>query len=313
MLDASLRLRSSRVVKTPVVKMEHVFPWGQRVVLHLKLENLQRTGSFKARGATNFVMQSPGASRFVAHSAGNHGAALAWASKERGAQCTVVVPRTAPRAKVELIREYGAQVVETDHSKRTETVEAIVAGDPDAVVVHPFDDIKVMAGQGTIAVELVDQTEHLDSVVVPVSGGGMAAGITAVLEDKVVLVEPKGKRLMDALASKDRTLNGSPEPLDTVADGMRSRALGSLPWDALQNVRNVLTVDDDAILRAMIRTFEEAKTVCEPSGATALAGVLSADQHTFASCFGEKDTTHVGIIVCGGNLDVEPMLRTFYS
>ncbi|KAJ8600338.1 hypothetical protein CTAYLR_000660 [Chrysophaeum taylorii] len=292
---------AARLAKTPVRKTPLVEIWEG---VYCKLENTQVTGSFKARGAANKVLQTKGS--VVCHSAGNHGAAVAWAAKLRGVECTVVVPRTAPEAKKALIRKFGAAIVETDHARRAQAVREIVDR-TGASMVHPFDDLDVIAGQGTLALELPDD---LDAVVVPVSGGGLAAGIATVLGgDKVFLVEPEGKGLGKALAAGNRLLDPSMEPLaETIADGMRSRALGERPWGILSAKippSRVLSVSNEAILEAMALTFQDLKTVCEPSGATALAALLE-----------HRDTIgarrRIGLVVCGGNLDVPPMLRRFY-
>lgn len=303
--------------RVPLESITHAHGSGQ---LRIKMENLQITGSFKARGALNAVLSlGDDAGRgVVTHSAGNHGAALAWAAQTRGAKCTVVVPHTAPRAKVEAIRELGATVVETDHAKRADTVAAI-ASNSGATVIHPFDDDRVIAGQATLGLEILGQAENdLDALLVPISGGGMAAGIASAAAHlnpnlKIVLVEPVGKGLAHALASNDRGHDspGAKDPLDTIADGMRSKPLGERPWHILQKCVQpdaVLSVSDDAILDAMVLLFRHFKTVVEPSGATALAAILSSHPDDFRRAVGH-DAVNIGLVVCGGNLDIGPMLR----
>lgn len=231
--------------------------------------------------------------------------------------CTVVVPTTAPHLKKAIIKRYGANVIETAHENRASKVAEILAAEPRAEFVHPFDDMDVMAGQGTIGLELAEQVPHLDAVLVPVSGGGLAAGIASVLTEKVVLVEPLGKRLAMALASSTRLLHDSPLPLDTVADGMRSRTLGQRPWDVLSRIvppAKVLSADDKHIVAGMTYIFNDLKQVCEPAGATALAALLSADRDAFKAAFGPShaDISDIAIIVCGGNLDIDTMLRQHY-
>lgn len=253
----------------------------------------------------------------MTHSAGNHGAALAWATRQRGMSCIVVVPTTAPHVKKAIIKHYGANVIETAHENRASKVAEILAVEPLAEFVHPFDDLDIMAGQGTVGLELAEQVPHLDAVLVPVSGGGLAAGIASVLTEKVVLVEPLGKQLAIALSTSTRLLDDSPLPLDTVADGMRSRALGQRPWDVLSCIvppTKVLSVDDKQIVEGMTSIFNDLKQVCEPAGATALAALLSADRDTFKAAFGPShaDISDIAIVVCGGNLDMDTMLRQYY-
>lgn len=319
LLAAAGRIDGS-ILKTPLhrVPLESITRAHGGGQLRIKMENLQITGSFKARGALNAVL-CENATAVVTHSAGNHGAALAWAAQTRGAKCTVVVPDTAPRVKVEAIRELGATVVETEHAKRADTV-ATIARETGATVIHPFDDDNVIAGQATLGLEILGQAENdLDALLVPISGGGMAAGIASAAAHlnpslKIVLVEPAGKGLAHALRSNDRGHDspGAKDPLDTIADGMRSKPLGERPWRILQQCVHpdaVLSVSDDAILDAMVILFRHFKTVVEPSGATALAAILSSHPDDFRRAVGH-DAANIGLVVCGGNLDIDPMLRS---
>ncbi len=268
----------------------------------LKCENLQKVGAFKARGALNAVLSLGDAEveRGVAtHSSGNHGQALAYAAAIRGVPCTVVMPDDAPRPKVDAVRGYGADVVACPHAQRLE-VTASVAAETGAVVVPPFDDRRVIAGQGTAARELVEDVADLDLVVAPVGGGGLMSGTAVVVRDAIPaarLVGAEPEAADDAARSLAIGALQPPVPdPHTLADGLRT-GLSELTFAHLRALSvEVVTVPEAAIVAAARFHLERMKLVVEPSGATALAALRALPP---------EDVTgrRIGVIVSGGNTD----------
>lgn len=277
---------------------------GRRV--HLKAEHLQRCGAFKARGATNAVLALPedAARRGVAaHSSGNHAAALAYAAGVRGVPCHVVMPTTTPAVKQEATRAYGAEVVLCEPTlEARESVLADVLRRTGATEVHPFDDPQVIAGQGTAALELLADHPEIGLVVAPVSGGGLMAG-TAIAahgaDSSVRLLGVEPANAADAersLAAGRRLPDGN---VDSIADGLLA-VLSDRTFDLLAaHEVSVFSVTEEQIVDAMAFLFTRLKQVVEPSGATALAGLLLAAQR------GEDLPDDVGVILSGGNVDLD--------
>ena len=318
----SIRAAAERIapyaVRTPVLRSDHIDALAGCEV-HFKCEHLQVTGSFKARGALNAVLSlsdAEAAVGVVAHSTGNHGAAVARAAQARGAPCAIVVPTVTPAAKLANIARYGPTVVQCEPSPaaRQAASEAEAARLGGATIVHPFDDGRVICGQGTIGLELLEDVAGLDAILVPVSGGGMLGGIAAACagtSTRVIAVEPAGKALGAALAAGERVIFDEAEldarpTLATVADAMPTRLLGpNLAWPlsyGLLDARDVLAVDDAAIEAALRLTASELKQAVEPAGAVALAGLLSP---AFAALRDdpERPLRRVAAVVCGGNVD----------
>lgn len=278
--------------------------------LHFKCEHLQRAGAFKFRGACNAVMTFDDAALargIVTQSSGNHGAALALAASLRGAHATIVAPHTTPAIKVAAMRGYGGRVVfcETNQASR-DAMTAQVLADTGGVLVHPFNDPRVIAGQGTATLELLCAQPAIDTVVAPVSGGGLLSGTSIAAHGidpriDVFGAEPAGARdAADSLASHTRITGRA---VDTICDGLRAE-LGTLTFPILQaHVREVLVVDDDAVVRAMRLLWERMKLVVEPSAAIGLAVVL-AHPHVFAG-------RRVGIVLSGGNVDLDALPALF--
>lgn len=216
--EAAARIARSGVSRTPVIHSAWINEQCGLSV-HFKCEHLQRTGSFKFRGAANAVMQlsdERAAKGVVAHSAGNHGAALAAAAAMRCIPCSVIVPRGTSEAKLDNMRRYGANVIlcEPNQQARVEAAAAEAARMGGAASIHPYDQAEVIAGQGTIALELLEQSPNLDAILTPTSGGGMLAGIAVAARAlkpglRVIAVEPRGKRLGEALSKGQRVLDPS--------------------------------------------------------------------------------------------------------
>lgn len=272
--------------------------------LHFKCENLQHVGAFKFRGACNavFSLGDAEAARGVAtQSSGNHGAALAAAAKLRGIAAHVVVPEGAPAIKLGNIARAGARIVRCAPTMAArDAATARVVAETGATLVHPFDDARVIAGQGTAALELIDDAGPLDAIIAPVGGGGLLSGcaIAARGRDARIAIygaEPEGARdAHDSLAAGRRITD---RIADTVADGLRGY-LGARGYAVLrERCRAILLVDDAAIVAAMRLLFEHLKLVVEPSGAVPLAALLRARERFRGQS--------VGVILSGGNVDLD--------
>lgn len=292
------------IARTPVLRSSSLdeLAGGQ---LHFKCENFQHVGAFKMRGAANavFALDDAVAARGVAtHSSGNHGAALARAAKLRGVDCHVVVPAGANPVKVNAIRRLGANIIECEASMQgREQALAKLVAETGAEVIHPYADRQVMAGQGTVATELVEQLDApLQVLVVPVGGGGLIAGCAtaakALLPDvHVIGVEPDGAA--DALASLQAGRVVPLERPDTLADGLRATVGEPNLAIIRQKVDEIVTVPDAAIIRAMRLLFERLKIVVEPSAAVGLAALLERS----IPLHGRR----AGIVLTGGNADLD--------
>ncbi len=251
--------------------------------LRLKCENLQRGGAFKLRGAYNFIAQLPEESRsrgVITYSSGNHGRAVALACKELGLTAVVVVPVDAPRVKLEAIRRLGAEIVEegTKSVERQRRAEAI-AEERGLAIVPPFDHPQIIAGQGTVGLEIVEDWPEVERVLVPVGGGGLLAGVAAAVralkpETAVLGVEPRGAASMHAsLAAGEPVELGS---VASVADGLKPVRPGELTFEhARQLVSDVLLVEDEQILRGLAWCAHEFRLLVEPSGAATVAALLA--------------------------------------
>ncbi len=269
----------------------------------LKAEPFQRGGAFKFRGAYNRLSLLDADERargVVAYSSGNHGAAVALAAAVLGIHAVVVVPETGSPAKLAAIEGYGAEIRRYDPAReRREVVAAVLAEERSLTVIAPFDDYDVMAGQGTLGLELAEQAGELDLVLVPVGGGGLAAGVatavTAVIPGvEVIGVEPAGAD--DTCRSLRAGRRVSIEAPDTIADGLRASAPGELTFPINQRLlTDVVTVDEAAIIEAMWFCFSRLKVVVEPSGAVPLAALLTGAVRTSGR--------RAAVVLSGGNID----------
>ena len=289
-------------LRTPVVQLPH--PAGAGSVW-VKAESLQRTGSFKLRGAANAVVAlgEVGATRgVVTYSAGNHGRALAYAARRADIAVTVVMPQTAPAYKIEATRALGATVVLrppdeiVPHAHHLADVRGLT-------LVPPFDDPRIIAGQGTVGLELLDQVDDIDTVLVPVGGGGLIAGVAAAIKSqrpgaRVLAVEPElAADLAEGCTTGERTVWPRELTGRTIADGLRSAAVGELTWTHITAlVDDVVTVSEEGIVSAMRWLAERGKLVVEPSGAVAAAAIL---EHTHRLGRGT-----IAAIATGGNIEL---------
>jgi threonine dehydratase len=267
-----------------------------------KCENLQHAGAFKTRGAMNAVLQLPddiSKQGVVTHSSGNHAAALARAAKLRGIPAYVVMPENSARVKIEAVESYGVQPVFCEPSAESrDRVASELQQSTGATLVHPYNNIDVIAGQGTVAIEVIEQWPAIDTLLVPVGGGGLLSGVLVAIktlrpEIKVVAVEPE--LADDAFRSfRAKTLQ-MPTRVDTIADGLRS-PVGEFAFEIMQSLLDdIILVPEAAIARAMRLLSERVHVVAEPSGAVTLAGIIS---HSDRFC-GQR----VGAVISGGNLD----------
>jgi threonine dehydratase len=274
-----------------------------------KAENLQRMGAFKFRGAYNRIVQLAERERaagVVAYSSGNHAQGVALAARLLGLRATIVMPADSPAAKQAATRGYGAEVVLYD--RWTEDRAAIARGiaeERGAVLVPPFDDPRIIAGQGTAALELIEDVGALDVLLVPLSGGGLLAGSALAATGlapgiAVYGVEPAaGDDWVRSLAAGERVTIPVP---DTIADGLQTTAPGELTFPIVRALcAGVVTVSDDELCAAMRFAFERMKLVVEPSGAAALAALLNGRV--------EARGKRVGLILSGGNVDPATFAR----
>lgn len=274
--------------------------------LFFKCENLQKAGAFKARGASNavFGLSDKDAARGVAtHSSGNHGLCLSYAAGRRGIPCTVVMPRTAPQAKKDAVRGYGGRVVECEPSTSSrEAVFAQVVAESGAEFVHPYNDPRVIAGQGTCSRELASQVPDLDAVIAPIGGGGMVSGTCLTLSTiapKVKIYAAEPEQADDAARSFRAGHIIADDAPETVADGLKV-PLKDLTWHFVQrHVTDILTVSEEEIVEAMKLIWKRMKIIAEPSSAVPLAAILKNPD-----VFRGK---RIGVVITGGNVDLDKL------
>jgi threonine dehydratase len=276
--------------------------------VHLKMEHLQWTGSFKTRGAYNKISQdvAAGVDEFVAASAGNHAQGVALAATKCGAESTVYMPETAPQTKVDATRGYGATVelVGRDFQETMAHAQAAVE-DTDAEFVHAYDDTDIIAGQGTLGTEMYHDCPDVDTVVVPIGGGGLISGVSTAIkhlspETRVVGVQATGAETVHE--SLDKGMPVTLDEVDTIADGIATGGISETTLRIMErNVDDVVTVSDTEIARAILLLMERAKQVVEGAAAASVAAVLSDDL--------EVTGETVMPLLCGGNLDMT-QLRT---
>lgn len=272
--------------------------------LFFKCEHLQKAGAFKFRGACNAVLQLAGheaARGVLTHSSGNHAQALALAARIRGIPAHIVMPVGVPRVKRDAVAEYGGRIVwcAPTLQAREETAAAVRA-ETGATFIAPYDDARVIAGQGTAGLELLAQVPDLDAIVAPVGGGGLVSGICVAAATaprvRILAAEPSGAD--DAARSKAAGCRIPQTAPHTIADGLLT-SLGELTWPIIRDrVEAVITVSDDEIRAALRLCWERAKLLVEPSAAVALAAVLSP---AFGALSGLE---RVGVVLSGGNVDL---------
>ena len=275
----------------------------------LKAEPFQRGGSFKFRGAYNRLSLLDAGERargVVAYSSGNHGAAVALAAATLDIKAVVVVPATGSPAKLAAIEGYGAEIRRYDPAtERREEVAAALARERSLTIIAPFDDYDIMAGQGTLGVELAEQAGDLDLVLVPIGGGGLAAGVSTAITalrpgTAVIGVEPAGAD--DTRRSLRAGHRVTLDTVDTIADGLRAATPGERTFGVNRRLlQDVVTVEEAAIVEAMRFCFSRLKVVVEPSGAVPLAALLSGAVP--AGEPGRAGGRNIAVVLSGGNID----------
>jgi threonine dehydratase len=301
-IESAARRLAGIAVATPLVYADAVSE-AVGAQVKLKCENLQRAGSFKIRGAYNFVSQLSDeqvARGIITYSSGNHAQAVALAAKLRGVRAVVVMPTTTPPVKREGARRLGAEVVfEGTTSLDRKTRAEAIAAEEGLAMVPPFDNRHIIAGQGTVGLEIARDWPDVDVVLAPIGGGGLASGIAAAVKRmvpkaRVIGVEPQGAASMRlALDSGEpRRLDG----IDTIADGLAPVIAGELTFEHARDLMDdVVTVDDDAIRHATSLLVSRQKLIVEFSGAATTAALLSGKV--------DVDGGRVAVVISGGNLD----------
>ncbi len=277
--------------------------------VHLKMEHLQRTGSFKTRGASNKIQQlveRGDTERVVAASAGNHAQGVALAATTAGIDSTIVMPENAPQAKVEATREYGAAVElrGEDFQAAMEYARSLTE-DEGTEFVHAYDDPAIVAGQGTIGLEIHEDMPEVDAVIVPIGGGGLIGGVSAALAEldpEVRVVGVQAEQAATVPESLDKGVPASIESPKTIADGIATGGISELTLGLIEeHVDDIVTVTDDEIARAELLLLERAKQLVEAAGASSIAALLSDD----LDVTGET----VVPVLSGGNIDIS-LLQT---
>ena len=304
MLDAHERI-APHIHRTPVLTSSFMNELTG-AELFFKCENFQKTGAFKVRGASNAVFglsDEDAKSGVCTHSSGNHALSLSYAAGRRGIPCNVVMPRTAPQAKKDAVRGYGGTITECEPSTSSrEAVFADVQAKTGGNFVHPYNDPRVIAGQGTCSKELIEQTDGLDMVIAPIGGGGMISGTCLTLstlapEVQIIAAEPE--QADDAYRSFKAGHIIADDAPETVADGLKV-PLKELTWHFVSNhVTDILTASEDEIIAAMKLTWKRMKIVMEASCAVPLATIIK-NKDRFAG-------KRVGVIITGGNVDLDTL------
>lgn len=277
--------------------------------VYFKCENLQRAGAFKFRGATNRILSLTHDEKkrgVAAFSSGNHAQAVSLAAREAGTRAVIIMPADAPKSKIAATRTYGAEVHFFDrHREDRERVARTIAEREGLVLVPPYDDYLIMAGQGTCGLELIEEVPDLDSIVVPCSGGGLFAGVSVAAKGanpniRCFPVEPETANDTRQSFLKGERVEISPS--QTIADGLRVQTPGRLTFPILQKTaEDVLTVSDDDLVAALRFILFRMKILVEPSGVAAAAAVLSGKL--------PRDSRRIGVVLSGGNIDPDALAR----
>jgi threonine dehydratase len=306
--DEARRRLDGRAHRTP---LETTTLLGHEIGARLffKCENLQKTGSFKVRGALNLLSQLDATHRrkgVITVSAGNHAQAVAWAARALNVPATVIMPESASRSKIAATRRYGADIV-----LHGDFAAAFVRGhelerERGLTFVHPFDDERIIVGQGTVGIEILEQLDGVTAIVVPVGGGGLIAGLAAAVKERRPQVRIYGVEPVGAAALRQSLDAGKPVHLDrieTIADGLATPMAGELTVELVRHyVDDVVTVDDDAIVQAMGAILSRAKLLTEPSGAAGTAGLLTGQIPI-------REHDRVVSVLSGGNIVLEQLGR----
>jgi threonine dehydratase len=277
--------------------------------IYLKLENLQMTGSFKERGALNrlsLLTADEAARGVIAASAGNHAQGVAYHATARGIRSVIVMPVATPLVKVTATQRFGGEVVLFGASYDEAFAEAKrICAAEGLTFIHAFDDAAVMAGQGTIGLEMLEQIPQMEAIVVPIGGGGLIGGIACAIKQSRPDIRVIGVQTARLPSMIEAVQNGGPTTIDaatTIADGIAVRRAGGVTYPMVARyVDEIVTVDEDEIAAAILVLLEREKTLAEGAGATALAALLQKKT--------SLKNVHTGVLVCGGNIDVTLLAR----
>jgi threonine dehydratase len=299
---------ATRIHRTPVITSRQFNDVAGKEVF-FKCENFQRAGAFKIRGATNRIQSlTPEEKRqgIVAFSSGNHAQAVALAGREAGVRALIAMPEDAPASKVAGTRGYGAEIVFYDRHKQDREAFAMDLAERERLImVPPYDDEFILAGQGTCGLELLEEVPELDCVLAPCSGGGLFAGVAIAakaLNPKIRCYPVEPETADDTLQSFRKGERVSIPPPPTIADGLRVQIPGKLTFPIVQQLADdVLTVSDDEIIETLRFMLFRMKILVETSGATAAAAVMFKKL--------PADTKRVGVILSGGNIDPDLLIR----
>ncbi|MBZ5659912.1 MAG: threonine ammonia-lyase [Acidobacteriia bacterium] len=300
--DAMERIRGS-IVLTPFVHSEK-FSQQTGNAVFLKLENLQMTGAFKERGALNKILLLTEEERrrgVIAASAGNHAQAVAYHATKRGIKAQICMPLTTPLVKVSATRGYGAEVILVGANYDEACEEALRRSKQHGLTfIHPFDDEAVIAGQGTLGLEMLEQHGDLDALVIPVGGGGLIAGVACAVKEinpKIRIIGVQSSKLPSMKAALEKNELVTLPANKTIADGIAVRVAGTLTFPLVRKyVDEIVTVDEEEIASAILQLLEKEKMLAEGAGAAATAAVLN-----------KKTPNHgkkLGVLVSAGNIDV---------
>ena len=296
---------SNFIHNTPILTCENI-NLESNAKLFFKCDNFQKTGSFKIRGATNTILQLSKKqikNGVITTSSGNHGAAVAAAAKKLGANVKVIMPNNTPKVKINNVQRYGGEIIfcEPNIKARENTLNEMVK-ESGSTIVHPYNDEKVIAGQGTAAKELLEKIADLDIIITPVSGGGLLAGTSLLAKSinpniKVYGAEPKNADdTYQSIKNKKIVPNKTTE---TIADGLRAQ-VGTITFPIIQkNVDGIILVSEEMIIQSMRTIWQRMKIIIEPSCSIALAAILINNEQ-----FHNK---RIGIILTGGNVDLDSL------
>ncbi|WEL28566.1 threonine ammonia-lyase [Haloferax volcanii] len=302
------RERVEAVARRTPLEYSHTFSEMTGAEVYLKLENFQRTGSFKIRGATNRITtlsDEEKAAGVVTASAGNHAQGVALAASRAGVNSKIVMPEYAPISKVKATERYGGDVVlyGNDYDEAQTKAHEIEESEG-RTYVHAFDDEYVMAGQGTIGLEIAEDCPDLDTVVVPIGGGGLISGISTAIKEQYPDARVIGVQAEQASSAADSLNKGSIQTIDevdTIADGIAVRRIGDKPFEVIrERVDEVVTVSDEEIAVALTYLLERSKTLVEGAGAVALAALVFQK-------FDYEEGEVVVPALCGGNIDMNTL------
>lgn len=313
-IEAAAERISDLVLRTPLIQLPH--PQRPDEILHCKAESLQPTSAFKLRGAYNTIAQVLDQARehgIVAQSSGNHARAVAWLAHRLDLRAVIVMPEAAPRPKIDAVRALGAEVQVVPSALRDVRAHELVA-QHGYIHIPPYDDPRIIAGQGTVGLEIVQQLPNVDTVLVPISGGGLISGVATAVkalnpETRVIGVEPElAADAAQSFREGHRVTWEQGLTYRTIADGLRTPALGVHPWEHVKRyVDDIITVSEEQILAALRHLTLAGRLVVEPSGAVATAAWmhdLVPNQH---------DGGTMAAVVSGGSVDPALLAKVLQS